>query len=334
MYDDPETDRGPRPQWQGQGQGQGYAYGYGTPQHPCPQSQPPQHGPGYNYPPGPPAQPAPGPAYGYSYPFDTALSGHDSLSHSGYSNVSLPPNNYGYQPQRYSNSGAHYQTTYNPVLHGGSGRPMPGPYANTIASASPMSQPSPINRPGPQTLLLRQSPSAEKIIFIHPAGIAITSPPLYCLTSSPNAEYILARGPDPNNPTAVVGKVKSHTFSNKYDVILRGRTCVLKGSTLGSSYKIDIPGWGSYKWHTDDFSSKMWLKDEKRNVLATYDKSKEKRSWKKFLSGKDRQLTIHGSFDEFFVETLLISLYAVKLAEEAADETAEEILDAVSGLGS
>ncbi|KAL6234018.1 hypothetical protein BDW75DRAFT_241491 [Aspergillus navahoensis] len=193
---------------------------------------------------------------------------------------------------------------------------MPDPYANTSASATPMSQPSPIKRSGPQTLLLRQSPSADKIIFVHPAGVPITSPPLYCLTSSPDAEYVLARGPDPNNPTALVGKVKSHTFSSKYDVT------------------IDIPGLGSYKWHTDDFPSKMWLKDEKKNVLATYDKSKEKRSWKDFLGGKDRQLTIHGSFDELFVEALLISLYAVKLAEKAADETVGEIFNAVSEVGS
>jgi hypothetical protein len=195
-----------------------------------------------------------------------------------------------------------------------------------------MNQPSPVNRPGPQTLLLRKSPSAEKVIFIHPAGATVTSPPLYCLSSSPNAEYVLARGSDPNNPTALVGQVKSHTFSSKLDMTVRGRTCALKGSTLGSTYKIDIPGTGSYKWHTDDFSSKMWLKDENKSVLATYDKSKEKRTWKKFLGGRDRQLTIHGSSDEFFVEVILLSLYAVKLAEEAADETVEGILDAVSGV--
>ncbi|KAL4997376.1 hypothetical protein BDV10DRAFT_94871 [Aspergillus recurvatus] len=331
MYNDLEKDRGSRPQWQYQGQG--YGYGYGSLQHPCPQPQPPQRGPGYNYPPGPPAQPAPGPAYDYSYPYGTPLSGYESHAQDGYSNVPLPPNYDGSQPQRYGNSGAHYQNTYNPALHGSSG-PMPGAYANTSASATPMSQQGTINRPGPQTLLLRQSPSSDKIIFIHPAGVPITSPPLYCLTSSPDAEYVLARGPDPNNPTALVGKVKSHTFSSKYDVVVRGRPCVLKGSTLGSSYKIDIPGLGSYKWHTDDFSSKMWLKDEKKSVLATYDKSKEKGSWKKFLGGKDRQLTNHGSFDEFFVEVLLISLYAVKLAEEAAGETVEGILEAVSGAGS
>ncbi|KAL4752393.1 hypothetical protein BDW72DRAFT_171836 [Aspergillus terricola var. indicus] len=330
MDDCSEKDRGPMSQGnhQGQGQWQGYGYGYDyrPPQHPYL-----QHTPAYNYAPGTQAQPAPGPAYGYSRPYDAPLPGYESHNQIGYGNSLSPPNSHGHQLQSYSSSGAHYQNVYSPALHGGSG-PMPGPYANTSAAATPMNQPSSVNRPGPQTLLLRQSPSAEKIIFIHPTGVPVTSPPLYCLSSSANAEYVLARGSDPNNPTALVGQVKSHTFSSKYNMVVRGRTCLLKGSTLGSTYKIDIPGAGSYKWHTDDFSSKMWLKNENKSVLATYDKSKKKRTWKKYLGGKNRQLTIHGSFDEFTVEVILLSLYAVKLAEEAADETMEEILEAVSGV--
>ncbi|KAL4741913.1 hypothetical protein BDV11DRAFT_182182 [Aspergillus similis] len=239
MNDCSEKDRGPVSQGQGQGQGFGYGYGYCPPQHSYL-----QHGPAYNYAPGTQAQPAPGPAYGSSYPQDVPLPGYESHNQTGYGN--------GHQLQSYGNSGAHYQNTYSPALHGGNGH---------------------MTGPGPQTLLLRQSPSAEKIILIHPAGDHVTSPPLYCLSSSPNAQYLLARGSDPNNPTALVGQVKSHTFSSKYDMIVRGRTCALKGSTLGSTYKIDIPGMASYKWHTDDFSSKMWLKDENKSVLATYHKT-------------------------------------------------------------
>ncbi|KAL3429069.1 hypothetical protein BDV09DRAFT_180974 [Aspergillus tetrazonus] len=329
MNDCSEKDRGPMSQGnhQGQGQGQGYGYGYDycPPQHPNP-----QHGPAYNYAPGTQAQPAPGPAYNYNRPYNTPLPSYESHSQTGYGNRPSSPHSYGHQFQSYGGSGPHYQNAYSPSLHGGSG-PMPGSYANTSAAASPMNQPNPVSRPGPQTLLFRKSPSAEKVIFIHPAGSPLTSPPLYCLSSSPDAEYVLARGSDPNNPTALVGKVKSHTFSSKFDMTVCGRKCALKGSTLGSTYKVDIPGTGSYKWHTDDFSSKMWLKDENKSVLATYDKTKEKRTWKKLLGGRDRQLTIHGSFDEFFIEVILLSLYAVKLAEDAADEMTEEILDAVSG---
>ncbi|KAL4815140.1 hypothetical protein BDW67DRAFT_164472 [Aspergillus spinulosporus] len=329
MNDWSGKDRGPGSQGnhQGQGQGQGYGYGYNScpPQHPYL-----QHGTAYNYSPGTQPQPAAGPAYGYSRPYDAPIPGYESHNQTGYGNSASSPNSHGHQLQSYGSSGPHYQNAYSPALHGSSG-PMSGPYANTSAAATPMNQSNPVNRPGPQTLLFRKSPSADKVIFVHPAGVPVTSPPLYCLSSSPDAEYVLARGSDPNNSTALVGQVKSHTFSSKYDMTVRGRTCALKGSTLGTTYKIDIPGRGSYKWHTDDFSSKMWLKDENKSVLATYDKSKEKRTWKKFLGGRDRQLTIHGSFDEFFVEVILLSVHAVKLAEEAADETVEEILDAVSG---
>lgn len=108
---------------------------------------------------------------------------------------------------------------------------------------------------------------------------------------------------------------------------------------MGDNYTIDIPGRGRYKWVTDQekMSSKMWLKDEgKRRVFATYDKSRGPSSvgsWKKFVGGRDRELVLESAVqgDEFLVEVLLVSIYAVKMAKEGALEAAGEIVGALAG---
>ncbi|KAL2835314.1 hypothetical protein BJY01DRAFT_238941 [Aspergillus pseudoustus] len=271
----------------------------------------PSNGYNYGYPLGPPGPPPPGPGYGYpSPPPPNPYSTH---------------NTYPYPPPPQNNG------------HGHSPGPGYRPHSHN-PNPQPMMMMNPSN--GPQTLLLRQSPQTHKIIFIHPAGQPTTAPPLYSLTSSPKsskADYVLARGSDPNNAQALVGEVKSHTFSSKYDLIVRGTQCLLKESTLGDKYTITIPGLGTYKWGTDPngMSSKMWLRDENKNVLATYNKSREPSSvstWKKFVGGKDRELVIQRPVGgEFFVEVLLVSIYAVKMAQEGAIETASEVVGAVAG---
>ncbi|KAL3443545.1 hypothetical protein BJX65DRAFT_285018 [Aspergillus insuetus] len=293
----------------------GYNYGYPPPAGPYP---PP--GPGYGYSGPPPPQPN---AYNNPYPGPPpSLQVGNGYGHGHSHNHSL---SHGYPPEK-----THYG-------HGPSPVPSPGhsprpSYDNRGSSPQPPRMPS-----GPQTLLLRQSPQTHKIILIHPAGQPATAPPLYSLTSSPKsskADYVLARGPDPNNPQALIGEVKSHTFSSKYDLTVRGTACLLKESTLGDKYTITIPGMGTYKWHTESMSSKMWLKDEAKNVLATYDKSRGPSSvgtWKKFIGGRDRELQVMAPLGEFFVEVLLVSIYAVKMAQEGAIETAGEVVGAVAG---
>ncbi|KAL2822618.1 hypothetical protein BJX63DRAFT_377151 [Aspergillus granulosus] len=290
------------------------SYGYYPPGPPQPGPPPPSgglhpaNGYSYGYPPGPP------PAYGYPSPPLPNAYNHP------YPSPPPPPNHgYGHGPSPIPSPGHSPGPGYNPHMRGPSPQPM-------------------INPNAPQTLLLRQSPQTHKIIFIHPAGQPITAPPLYSLTSSPKsskADYVLARGADPNNPQALVGEVKSHTFSSKYDLIVRGTQCQLKESSIGDKYTITIPGMGAYKWCTDAMSSKMWLKDEGKNVLATYDKSRGPSSvgmWKKFVGGRDRELVIQRPVGgELFIEVLLISIYAVKMAQEGALETAGEVVGAVAG---
>ncbi|KAL4922775.1 hypothetical protein BDW62DRAFT_196779 [Aspergillus aurantiobrunneus] len=299
--------------------GPGYGYGFGYPPHPPPQSGPQSYspGPGYGHPHGPPP---PGPGFGYTAPPPA----YDSHNRHGYNNShaypysipSPPPSNHsGYPPEK---------------LHGHG----PGP----MNSFHPNQPPNGTN--SPQALVLRQSPETHKIIHIHPAGTPTSAAPLYSLTSFPKnseADYVLARGPDPNAQRALVAEVKSHTFSSKYDLIVRGTQCTLKASASGTNYNIEIPQMGRYKWVTDqeNLSSKMWLKDEgKRTVLATYDKHRGPSSvgtWKKFVGGRDRELVMNVPASEFFVEVLLVSLYAVKMAKEGALEAAGEIIGAVAG---
>lgn len=108
---------------------------------------------------------------------------------------------------------------------------------------------------------------------------------------------------------------------------------------MGDSYTIDVPGRGKYRWVTDqeNLSSKMWLKDEgKTRMFATYDKSRGPSSvgaWKKFVGGRDRELVLEPAIqgDEFLVEVLLVSLYAVKMAKEGALEAAGEVVSALAG---
>ncbi|KAL4911333.1 hypothetical protein BDW74DRAFT_142778 [Aspergillus multicolor] len=323
MYECYDQNRGPGLQ--------GPGYGYQQP-YPQPQTFPSQQSPGYRYPPGRPAHSSPGPGYGYGNDYNAPPPSYESHNGYGPNNVNAlgavpvpaPQNRYPNDKPPSHYSSASYQ--------GGFSFPAP----QHIASQSL----APTLHRGPQNLVMRQSPSTHKIILIHPAGAPINSPPLYSLTSSPKsskADYVLARGPDPNNPADLVGEVKSHTFSSKYDLTVRGTTCILKESPMGSSYKIELPGRGLFKWYTDEdnLTSKMWLKDESKNVLATYDKSREKSSvgtWKKFVGGRDRELQLHEGFDDFFVEVLLVSLYAVKMAKEGAIETAGEIVGAVAGV--
>ncbi|RDW93498.1 uncharacterized protein DSM5745_00820 [Aspergillus mulundensis] len=332
MYDSFEKNRGTG------FQGPGYGYGYSYPQHPNPQPQAPlpQHGPSYGYTTGPPAQSTTGPGYGYGFDYNAPPPSYEN--HNGYGYGPSNGNAHGEIPvpghqNRYPNEKPHNQYSRTGYSHYQGNVPAPAPHHITSSGLTPS-----LHR-GPQSLVLRQSPSTHKVIFIHPAGAPINSPPLYSLTSSPKtskADYVLARGADPNNPVALVGEVKSHTFSSKYDLTVRGTTYVLKESPMGSSFKIELPGRGVFKWYTDEdhLTSKMWLKDESKNVLATYDKSREKSSvgtWKKFVGGKDRELQLHGGFDDFFVEVLLVSIYAVKMANEGAIETAVEVASAVAG---
>ncbi|KAL3455757.1 hypothetical protein BJX64DRAFT_281867 [Aspergillus heterothallicus] len=290
----------------------GYNYGY-------PSQGPPPPGLGYGY------SGAPPPQNPYNNPYPAPPPPQNSGYGHGYPSGKIPhnPSHYGHSPSPIPSPAHSPNPGYNPHAH--SRGPSPQPILNLNV---------------PQTLLLRQSPQTHKIIFIHPAGQPPTAPPLYSLTSSPKsskADYVLARGADPNNPQALVGEVKSHTFSSKYDLVVRGTQCVLKESTLGDNYTITIPGVGTFKWATDScgMSSRMELKDESKNVLATYNKSREPSSvgtWKKFVGGKDRELVIQRPVGgEFFVEVLLVSIYAVKMAQEGAIETAAEVVGAVAG---
>ncbi|KAL2871033.1 uncharacterized protein BJX67DRAFT_213206 [Aspergillus lucknowensis] len=260
---------------------------------------------------------------------------------------------FGFPPQgppQGANSSYYYNPNHRPSPSPGPG-PGYGPQHNRIPSpnppmnmagfppAPPSPQPHPQTQQGCQTFHLRQSDKTHKIILIHGFGQPVSAPPLYSLTSSPkssNADYVLARGADPNDPQALVASVKSHTFSSKYDLVVRGTTCTLRPGTMGDKYKIEIPQMGLYKWHTDEegMSSKMWLKDERGNVLVTYDKSKapsSKSTWKKFVGGRERDLEFHVPMSEFFVEVSLVSIYAVKMAKEGALEVAGEVVGALAG---
>ncbi|KAL4929436.1 uncharacterized protein BDV17DRAFT_290746 [Aspergillus undulatus] len=294
-----EQVHGSHPPGPGAGENTSYYNGSHPPRHNGPSSGP---GPGYGPRPG-----APGPMHGRAHSMNGP---HTSMPMNG------PP------PMAMNNGGLH-------------------PNMNTHPAPAPVPVPVPAPQSNsPRSLLLRQSPKTHKIILIHLAGSPIDSPPLYSLTSSPKsskADYVLARGGDPNDSSTLIGEVQSHTFSSKYDLVVRGISCLLKESAGGSNYNIEIPGMGKYKWITDmeNLSSVMWLKDaSKSSTLATYDKSKEKSSvgaWKMFVGGKDRELTVHVPLNEFFVEVLLVSLYAVKMAKEGAMEAAVEIVGAVAG---
>lgn len=322
----------------------GPGYGFNYPPQPAPGGYGPTTVPGCGYLAG---SPPPGPGYGYPPP--PSYNAHNTFNNNNNNIHSGPPtlqNNYSYP----SNPGE--KTSY-PPTNGFGFHPGPGPANNTNMNMNmnipqhqtqTQTQPYPLsntNPTSPKAFLLRQSPSTHKIILIHPSG-SPAAPPLYSLTSSPKtskADYVLARGPDPNNASALVGEVKSHTFSSKYDLIVRGQKCLLKESTMGDSYTIDIPGRGKYRWVTDqeNLSSRMWLKDEgKTRVFATYDKSRAPSSvgtWKKFVGGKDRELVVEPVVqgDEFLVEVLLVSIYAVKMAKEGALEAAGEIVSALAG---
>ncbi|OJJ04166.1 hypothetical protein ASPVEDRAFT_43631 [Aspergillus versicolor CBS 583.65] len=297
----------------------GPGYGFNYPPHP-PQPVPGGYGPapvpgGYH------AGPPPGPGYGYPPP--PPPYGPQNTYNSTPPPGPIPPNRFGFHP---------------------SPGPGPGPANNMNMNMNMphQHQHQPHQQSKPGAFVLRQSPSTHKIILIHPSGTPATAPPIYSLTSSPKAskaDYVLARGSDPNNASALVGEVKAHTFSSKYDLIVRGQKCLLKASSLGDSYAIDVPGRGKYRWVTDqeNLSSKMWLKDEgKTRVFATYDKSRGPSSvggWKKFVGGRDRELVLEPAIqgDEFLVEVLLVSLYAVKMAKEGALEAAGEIVGALAG---
>ncbi|KAL4780915.1 hypothetical protein BJX76DRAFT_32267 [Aspergillus varians] len=309
---------------------------------------PPQ--PGYSYPPGPPP---PGPGYGHSPPppaYDSHNNYNNYNTNYGHPYGAPPqpaPNNYSYPGEKasyYNNNNNYYHPP--PRNNNGPGYgPPPGPILNTFhpnINTGPNPPPPVPPSTTPRALLLRQSPETHKIILIHPADTPITAPPLYTLTSSPKAskaDYVLARGANPNDPSTLIASVKSHTFSSKYDLVVRGTPCLLRESGGGCNYNLEIPGVGKYKWVTDaeklGVGSKMWLKDEaKTRVLATYDKSRGASSvggWKKFVGGKDRELVLNAPCEEFFVEVLLVSLYAVKMAKEGAVEAAGEIVGALAG---
>ncbi|KAL4951458.1 hypothetical protein BDW69DRAFT_169969 [Aspergillus filifer] len=344
-----------------QGPPAGVGNGYGYPLHP---TQPQ----GYGLGPGP----APGQGYGYNAPpayeshfqnpYPSPAPSHSPQPTLGINNPYNAPQPYpneninlnGYQQP--GENALYYGHPIPPRSHGPSSVPVPGAGhvhghgygpAPGPALAPSMhgrthshSAPQPPQQGPPRSLLLRQSPKTHKIILIHPSGTPATAPPLYSLTSSPKsskADYVLARGPDPNDPASLVGEVKSHTFSSKYDLIVRGTHCVLKESGGGNNYNIEIPGMGKYKWVTDmgHLTSNMKLTDEsKSTTFASYGKSSEKSSvgtWKKFVGGKDRELVLDRPVSEFFTEVLLVSLYAVKMAKEGALEAAGEIVSAVTG---
>ncbi|KAL4810799.1 hypothetical protein BDV18DRAFT_128039 [Aspergillus unguis] len=319
------------------------AFDYGGPSPPAYDNHNPHHAP-----------PQPQSKGQFDYPHDSRNSYGIEKTHgsrgenaSYYGNDSFPPQSHGPSPATCFNGPSPQPVPY-PNMHP---TPMSGP--GSCPGPAPMnmnmnmnnlhpsaaSGPPPGQTPAPRSLVLRQSPKTHKVILIHPSGAPPSSPPLYSLTSSPKAskaDYVLARGADPNDSSAETASVKSHTFSSKYDLLVRGTNCVLKESSSGTGYKIDIPGVGVYKWHIDEenLSSKMWLKDASGVVLASYDKSREKSSvgaWKKFVGGKDRELTMNVPLSEFFVEVLLVSLYAVKMAKEGALEAAVEIINAVAG---
>ncbi|KAL2820953.1 hypothetical protein BDW59DRAFT_164358 [Aspergillus cavernicola] len=288
-------------------------------------SQPPRPQGNYGYHPRPPPS-----GYGSGYPLPA-------------SGPPPPASYHGYNNNNNNNNNA-YNNTYDlsnnyppPPIHNRGPSPNPIPFPNTTSTTAPApNQPPPA---GPRTYHLRQSPQTHKIIHVHPAGTPPSTPPLYSITSSPKsskADYVLAHGPDPDNANALTAEIKAHTFSSKYDLTVRGTTCLLKESTMGDKYRIDIPGMGAYRWYTDQekLSGKMWLKDEAGRVLAVYDKSKvqtRKSSWKKFVGGKERDLEVVVPCSEFFVEVLLVSIYAVKMAKEGALEAAGEIVGALAG---
>ncbi|KAL4866282.1 hypothetical protein BDV12DRAFT_210630 [Aspergillus spectabilis] len=298
---------------------------------------PPQSGPGYGYGPGPApyhnGPPPPGPGYNYGPPppaYNNYGPPHQQVPLPGHYSY-LNNNSYGYN----NNPPPPRTNGPSPVPSYGPGRGhSPNPSMNTFH------QPPAPQTNEPKTFILRQSPQTHKIIIIHPSGVPTTAPPSYSLTSSPKTakgDYALARGSDPNDPGALIGTVKSHTFSSKYDLVVRGTPCTLKESTMGDKYTIEIPQMGVYKWCTDseNLSSKMWLKDERKNVLVTYDKVRGEASsvsgWKKFVGGRDRSLTFHVPASEMFVEVMIVSIYAVKMAKEGAIETAGEIVGALAG---
>ncbi|KAL4945712.1 hypothetical protein BDV06DRAFT_184299 [Aspergillus oleicola] len=355
--------------YQGPPAGFGHAYGY--PPHPSQGYGPgPAPGPGYGY----NAPPPPGPGYNNNFnipppkydshfhanPYPSPAPSHSPNPSFGSNNsYNAPPpcpneKMNGYHGPAAGENASYYGHAVPPRSHGPS--PAPG-YSPGPGLAAPMhgrahshSAPPPMNnnllppqqfqKAPPRSLLLRQSPKTHKIILIHLSGQPATSPPLYSLTSSPKsskADYVLAKGPDPNDSSALVGEVKSHMFSSKYDLIVRGTQCTLKESAGGSNYNIEIPAMGKFKWVTDSetLSSNMRLTDEsKSTTYATYSKSSEKSSvgtWKKFVGGKDRELRLDIPVSEFFTEVLLVSLYAVKMAKEGAVEAAGEIVSAVAG---
>ncbi|KAL4881194.1 hypothetical protein BJY04DRAFT_189316 [Aspergillus karnatakaensis] len=302
----------------GKGHSQGGSYGYPPPQQ-APYGYPPP-GPGYHN--GPPP---PNPYMHNNY----------GPPPQHYQQYAPPPGNYNYNghpaPPPRSNGPS-------PVPGYGPPAPGRGPSPNPVHNMNAHHQRQPSNN-RPQSLLLRQSPQTHKIILVHPSGMPVDAPPFYSVTSSPKAakaDYAMARGADPNDPNALIGTVKSHTFSSKYDLVVRGTFCTLKESSLGDKYTIEIPGMGVYKWHTESMSSKMWLKDENKNVLVSYDKVRNGQSsvsgWKKFVGGKDRQLQFHVPASELFMEVVVLSIYAAKMAQEGAIETAGEVVGAVAGV--
>ncbi|KAL4961283.1 uncharacterized protein BDV14DRAFT_126265 [Aspergillus stella-maris] len=344
-----------------QGPPSGFGNGYGYPQ--PPQGYGPGPGYGYNAPPpsynshfhNPYPSPAPShspqPPFGSNHPYNAPQSyPNEKPNMNGYQQAGEKASYYGHPiPPR-----SHGPSPVPGHGHGYAPGPAPGPGPAGQALAPPMHgrahsnsappgppiHPQQLQQGPPRSLLLRQSPKTHKIILIHPSGQPSTAPPLYSLTSSPKsskADYVLARGADPNDASQLVGEVKSHTFSSKYDLIVRGTPCTLKESGGGSNYNIEIPGMGKYKWVTDmeNLSSNMKLTDEGKSItFARYGKSSEKSSvgtWKKFVGGKDRELVLDRPVSEFFTEVLLVSLYAVKMAKEGALEAAGEIVGAVAG---
>ncbi|KAL5339373.1 hypothetical protein BJX70DRAFT_397823 [Aspergillus crustosus] len=314
----------------------------------------PQSGPGYGYAPVPgPYQggpPAPGP--GYNYGPSPPVYAHGNGYNNQYNNYgppppqihAPPPGNYGYpndKPYGYNSN----NIPPPPRSNGPSPVPgyAPGPGRSPGHSPRPsmhsVQQPPQPQTSGPRTFVLRQSPQTHKIIDVVPGGAPPDAPAFYSITSSPKtakADFALARGPDPNDHNALVGTVKSHTFSSKYDLVVRGIQCTLKSSSLGDKYVIEIPQMGVYKWCTDqnEGTSKMWLKDEQKNVLVTYDKSRgpsNLSTWKKFVGGRDRELQFGVPASDFFVEVMILSIYAVKMAKEGALEAAGEIVGALAG---
>ncbi|KAL4789486.1 hypothetical protein BDV19DRAFT_374091 [Aspergillus venezuelensis] len=326
-------------------------YGYPHPQPPQGYDPGPAPGPGYGfntpppnynshshnpYPsPAPSHSPQPLPPFGSDNPYNAHPPAQQPCENASYYGHPVPPRSHGPSPV----PGHGHGHEYGPAPSPAPGQALAPPIHGRAHSNSAQPPIHPQQGP-PRSLLLRQSPKTHKIILIHPSGTPSTAPPLYSLTSSPKsskADYVLARGPDPNDPAVLVGEVRSHTFSSKYDLIVRGTQCSLKESGGGSNYNIEIPGMGKYKWVTDmeNLSSNMKLMDEsKRTTFASYSKSSEKSSvgtWKKIVGGKDRELVLDRPVSEFFTEVLLVSLYAVKMAKEGALEAAGEIVGAVAG---